>query len=1602
MIPHDSGPQNQNTDPVRNPLKVVVRWLMAIVIFLFLLTTALQLSFVQTYILSFITDKISEQTQTVIKADRIKLSIFEGISLREVIIYHKDSKDTLLRGGQLSISLRKNILSLLRKKLDLSYIGLKDIDLNIITEVGEYRSNLSDFLSHFSNNSSEKEGSPFLLTLQNLELSNIDLLVHNKNEGRWTKFFLKSGNIWINRMDLECREFDVESIVLDEPIFQRHIYDENCALEDELLIEPVSRSEMTIPFSGSVREFILNEGRLGFSDSQIPKRTNEVRSLDYNNFFFENIKVYIKNFVWLDDFNLSGQLETLQASDDTGFRIGNFSIDTFNVSKKEMELKSFLLTAGDTRVGHNLKLSYDGISSMKTWGFDVFMNADLNNTRIVLGDVAHFVPGLYASKFVIHNAREIISIDGQYGGFVNNLGGRNVKISMSDKVSLSGVFNTRNLLDANNALVNVRFDKLSTSMRSLKKIFPNFNPPDNFYKLGKIDFKGRFDGFLENFVAYGALQSDMGKAKLDMKLDITEGTEKSRYSGNIELIQFDLKRWSDNNNLGLASFSAQVREGYGLTLNTVRARLDAKVSSLYFKDYKYQNIKLNGRLNKNTFDGFLSSDDENFNFVFDGNFEYYPEQSFLNFNADIKNIDLKALNWVKDSTVISGLIRTNVAGSNLNDFIGDIQLSRLYFYFKDSTYTLDNLILASKIRVTGEKELLLSSDIGEASVVGQYDLTSLMPSLNRVLYTNHKDIYSLFTDKKGSKGSNQKFDFNLNLGHSRNFLGLVGLKNAYFSKLQLKGRIDTYKDDLSLAANFPSLAINNQYFKGLNFLINTNRGLGDVLMSVDSTFAGGRPFNPIDFQAKFRSDTVTFDLTTSRIIDSLENLDIAGQLTPHPKGYRLSFTEKNLTMLGTQWNIQASNNIVFGKEYISVSDFNITDGTRRIEIDDTQKNRGVSVGLTGFNMSLINSFVKINQLQMDGVASIAVNFQDIFAKDKNIIGYINVPQFYINDEFYGSVFVDAEMEELTLVKINASVGDFIAIKGDYDLDKKLLNSKIRLRKAPLKILQYFLADAIRDTQGFLDGDAVIEAKGNEIKMKGEGMVKSGKTTVMYTGVSYSFNKQRFSITEESIDLTGAELKDVNGNTARVNGVLTHRFFRNFGVDATISGDNIIALNTTAKDNPDYYGFCVGEVTASFNGLFERLNMNITGVTQSGTKLFIPVDDAQEAVDQSFIKFVSRNDQRKTSGTENQIKGINLEMALTITPQAEMSIIFDESRGDIIKGVGRGNIKIEIGRNGDFEMFGTYDIESGEYLFTAPLLLVAKPFVVERGGRVQWTGDPVNATLDITAKYRTRTTSLRTFIAEYLVDFDSTDPQLRENVDVEVDLKLGGYLFSPEISFGLKFPNLIGESANLVENKLRLLQNNNQELNSQVLGLIVFNSFIPSTDVGGVFGASGIQSASINTLSEFLASQLSLYITNVLNTIVSDESFISSIDFGLNVRNNRLSNENVGLIPDEVGIRNTIYFKNNRLSIDLGGQFVYQYLGTPINQVLPDFALEFVLTEDRKLRVRLYGKADIDLINFDLRQKYGLGIGYRTEFGSMLDFEKALKTSVKDIIKNNEN
>jgi len=200
-----------------------------------------------------------------------------------------------------------------------------------------------------------------------------------------------------------------------------------------------------------------------------------------------------------------------------------------------------------------------------------------------------------------------------------------------------------------------------------------------------------------------------------------------------------------------------------------------------------------------------------------------------------------------------------------------------------------------------------------------------------------------------------------------------------------------------------------------------------------------------------------------------------------------------LVMLGTKWNIHARNNIVFGNEYLSFENMILSDGYRNIEVNDINNNLGLSLDINNFNLDIIHGFIRYDKLKFAGTTSISAQVKNLFVKDKEISAYINIPDFTINTDTYGAVFIDVTKNPNDPLKANVSIGDFLAITGTYDEKAKFVDSRIKLRQAPMKIIEYLLKDGIKNTEGYIDADIAFGGPTSDLKIDGKGKINNGKT-----------------------------------------------------------------------------------------------------------------------------------------------------------------------------------------------------------------------------------------------------------------------------------------------------------------------------------------------------------------------------------------------------------------------------------------------------------------------------------------------------------------------------
>jgi hypothetical protein len=147
-----------------------------------------------------------------------------------------------------------------------------------------------------------------------------------------------------------------------------------------------------------------------------------------------------------------------------------------------------------------------------------------------------------------------VQIQGRVRGTINDLSGRNLEIELGRGAFLRGRLDLKDITIPGQGYFGVSLQEARTSMRVLEQIIPKFNLPDNFDRLGNVQFRGDINGFFATgFTIFGLLRSDLGIADLDMTLNPNGGKEKATYSGSLSLQDFDLGEWTQNPDFGKVS-----------------------------------------------------------------------------------------------------------------------------------------------------------------------------------------------------------------------------------------------------------------------------------------------------------------------------------------------------------------------------------------------------------------------------------------------------------------------------------------------------------------------------------------------------------------------------------------------------------------------------------------------------------------------------------------------------------------------------------------------------------------------------------------------------------------------------------------------------------------------------------------------------------------------------------------------------------------------------------------------------------------------------------------------------------------------------------------
>ncbi|WP_413998660.1 translocation/assembly module TamB domain-containing protein [Flavobacterium sp. W1B] len=1288
---------------------------------------------------------------------------------------------------------------------------------------------------------------------------------------------------------------------------------------------------------------------------------------------------FTKLNVSLDDFMLHGPnvtttIKKMSFLDHRGIYVVNLS-SKFSYTKKNIKLENLDLVTKDSKLKGDVVLSYK-IEDFLDFNNKVHFDVKLQSALLGSNDIRGFYKELGKN---LH-----FDIKTKLTGTLNDLKLSDLKLVDSKKSQIEGTIKFKNLFGKKGQyfFMDGDFDKISTSYDNLVAVLPNVlgkKLPSELKKLGVFTIVGNSQVSATSLDSDFSFLSDLGKAKSVLSMRNIDFIDKAAYFGNIVLEDFDIATLLDRKDLGKVSLDVDV-DGKGFTEKYLNTAIKGVVSKIDFNKYTYNNIAVDGNFKAPNYKGKIVVNDPNLAMNFDGLLDLSGKENKYDFHINVENANLNKLNFIKDSvSVFKGDIIAQVSGKTIEDLQGNIYIQKTSYQNKKDTYTFNDFNINSSFDNDKIRTITINSpDIVEGEIVGKYQFNQLVKLTKNSLGS----LYTNFKPEKVNKGQFLKFNFAINSKIIELFFPEISIG----SNTILKGNIKSDVQEFKLNFNSPQIIASKNTFDNIRVSVDNKNPLYNAYVELDSIktkYYKIRDFSLINvtmkdtlfFRSEFKGGSKGqdyFNLNLYHTIDK-NNFNVVGISKSEMKfkDY-LWFLNENDT---------PNNQIVFDKSF------------KNFKIDDIiLSHEKQAISLKGNIKDISNKDLKLSFKDVDLFKITPADDKFVFRGNMN--GEVNFKQ---NNAVYKPT-ASLTVDHLNINKTDLGVLKF-GIEGDQNFEKFTINSllenenlesfkadgnfeivnreavldlNLKFDKFNLGVLGSLGGEVLSNIRGFVSGNATVGGNVKKPKINGRLFLEKTGMTIPYLNVDYELNDRSVvDLTEQKFLFRNNTLTDTKFNTkGSLEGSIEHNVFSDWRLDLSVNSKKLLVLDTKDKEGAAYYGTAFIDGNASIKGPTNGLFIKVDAKSEKGTTLKIPINDAESVSESSFIHFLTAkekyNIEKGIVEKSSKYKGLELEFDLDITPDAEVEVIFDRSSGHGLKGKGFGTLLFKINTLGRFNMWGNFQAYEGSYNFKYGGL-IDKKFSVEKGGSIEWFGDPMKAVLNLKAVYKT--------IANPSVLLENSS--FNRKVPVEVVIGIRGDLASPEPDFNIEFPTV----SNVLKSEIQYKLNDKDVRQTQALYLLSSGGFLSPEGVS--------QSDFSGSLFETASSLLGGIIKS------DDEKF----KVGLNYisADRRIGKETdgrfVATISSKVNERITI---NGKVGVPFGG----------INEsaIVGDLEVLYRVNEDGTMNLRLFNREnDINYVGQGIGYTQGVGVSYEVDFDTFKELINKIfkkhKLGKEDVITN---
>jgi hypothetical protein len=1512
------------------------------------------------------TTNLSEKLHTKVSIESVDFTFFYKLQFKKLLIEDR-SKDTLLYAGSALVNVNDWFFT--KNNITLKNIQLNDATIKVQRRSKEW--NYQFILDYFRDTSKDNSKSNLVLDLKKLQVKNLHFISSDYWIGENMNASIEDLDVNIKETNFNKNDFKIDQIRLIKPLFSLYNYDGLRTLVEKQQLDSASKlkTEDKNTLLVSIKKINITDGT--FMNDELTTRKKYTDRFDELHFRFDKINGTIDDAVYRNNELISKV--NISTHESCGLDVKKLEASV-KMNSDVMEFKNLDIITNKSRIGNYYAMHYVNFNEdMKNFITNIKLEGDLKESKVHTDDIAFFAPEL-------KDWHRLVQVNGLVNGTIDQLKIKDAYLN-TNQTTIKGDLNLKNIPDVDHLFLIFNSTGSTTTFNELTQFIPSISKikQPQLTRLGNIYFKGNFTGFFNEFVAKGNINTDLGNIQSEIEIKLPEKGIPTYY-GDIKTTGFNLGEFINNKLLGRISLNGNI-EGSGFTIKDMKNSFNGIIPQIEFNGYNYKNIRTNGSFKNNKFAGSISILDSNLMLKnLAGEIGFYPDKIGFNLQADVEKANLKNLKISKQNLSFGGKFNLNFSGSNIDDFLGQAEIYDANLSNDNNKLSFEKLILSSSIDGNIKNLSLVSNELN-ASIIGKFKIMELPNAFNLFL---HKYYPSYISEPK-KYVSNQEFDFDIKTNNIQDYLSLINKNISGGNNANIKGNLNLSKNELNVQADIPDFGYEEKKFsyikvdgKGNFNNLSANIDIEQIMFSDSLIF----PNSQLSFTSKNDSSEIALRTSTT---GTMNEADLHALVTTYSDGASMLFYPSTFIINEKKWQLKENGEITLRRNVVSASEISLAHDEERISIstslDEINNHSNIKAEL---NDVMLEDFIPLffTDPEIKGKLSGTVNVNDPFGKtDIDFMG--KVDSLKVENKLVGNILMNGISNAQTgLVEYRAKSNDTLNIfelEGQYnykDSSEKQLMTSIKGKKINLSLLEPYLSDVFSQLEGEATTDLIISGGPKNRTIVGNAMINNGILKSEFTQVRYFVNHQQIIFKANQINFNLISISDSLKNTAIVNGNITHHFFDDFEFkNLVVESDKLSLLNTTKRDNAQFYGNVIGNVKFNLNGKLNNLKLNITGepMSRDSSHVYISTSDKMETNTVNYIDFVKfgKEIKEKPSGEKTNIL---ISLNIKANPACKVDVILDEETGDVIKGQGNGNFAISFGNVEPLKIRGNYALTKGEYTFNFQTFLTY-PFTLNRGN-ISWNGDPYQALIDIDANYDAKNVDLSVL---------SSNNGFVQKANIKIIAHLSGVLQKPTVKFDFELPeNSEAKRNDIIVKRLAEFKNDENEMNKQVASLLLFNTFIIGNQNFLTQGNAG--TLITNTIGGMVSSLLTTFFNKELEKATKG---ILSTYIDINPTLDLQKSASSLQANIRAGLKILL---NKRLVMLVGGNLDYN--NPTYTQQLekkglltPDITIEWAINKDGSLRVVGFNRSSIDF-TLNQRNRSGLQLSYRKDLNRITDIFKS--------------